>query len=82
MEKLETLVNSLFAVENVPFIENVKRRTQTGVNTDGTTATTSIVVSVRNAAGDGSTTVTKAPDVKLKIIDLNGNDFYLPAFNS
>ena len=80
-EMKETLRNVVL-VESVEFIENVKRRTQSGVKTDGTTATTSITIAVRNSSDDGSETVTKQPDVKLKIVDTQGNVYFLPAFNS
>ena len=81
LEELEKLVQSLQRVENVSFVENMKRRGSDTVRSDGTAAATSMLKAV-NEGGASSYNVTTAPDVKLKVILVTGETYYLPAFNS
>lgn len=82
LTNLETLVGTLLRVENVPFIENIKRRGSNGIKEDGVTSPTSITQLVRSSDGLSTVNVCKVPDQKLKIVLPTGTVYYLPAFTS
>ncbi len=82
-ESLKKLVESLVRVENIPFIENVRRRVAiTGMTSGSISAATTITESVRNAADSGSETVAKDYDGKLQIILSDGTTKYIGIYNS
>lgn len=81
-DELKQIVRAICAVEDVPFIESIKRRGAQGLSFGGTQVATSISQSVRNAAGDGTTTVAAQPDTKLQIVLPNGTVYYLGAYTS
>lgn len=82
LERIEELLKSVALVEDPDFIDNIKRRGGQGLRTDGTTSASTITISVRNAADDGSETVCDNPDTKLKVVTPAGTVYYLPAFTS
>ena len=80
-ETLKAQVHALMRVEDVQFIENVKRRASGNLREDGTSSASSIVQSV-SEGGASSYDVCAEPDTKLKIITASGTVYYIPAFNS
>jgi hypothetical protein len=82
-EILKRKVESLERVENIPFIENIKRRVAvTGITSGAITAATSITESVRNSADTGSETVAKDYDGKLQVTLSDGTVKYIGIYNS
>jgi len=89
LETLEKLVQSLLNVENVPFIENGKRRltepviTSLGltevISKDSTGSTAGVTQSV-NEAGAGTYSVTDVPDGTLIVQDTDGAQYKLIYF--
>lgn len=82
LDTLEKLVQELYRVENVEFIENIKRRGGTGMKSDTIAAATTITTAVRNAADNGSENVAKVPDGKLKVTLSDGSVKYIGLYNS
>ena len=80
--EMKRILQNVVAVEDVQFIENVKRRTGKGLTEDGTTSASTITQSVRNSTDTGSADVCAEPDTKLKIITATGTVYFLPAFTS
>ena len=80
--EMKRILQNVVAVEDVQFIENVKRRTGKGLTEDGTTSASTITQSVRNSADTGSVDVCAEPDTKLKVITPTGTVYFLPAFTS
>jgi hypothetical protein len=74
IEKLEKRIEALERVENISFIQNIRRRIsmltwETGITVTGTTE------SVRNSADTGSETVAKDYSGAVYVSDGNGNRF-------
>lgn len=80
-ERLETLVDSLLKVENVPFIENGQRRIARpilgeSIQKESTGGTSGVLQSV-DEAGIGTYSVAKAFTGTITIEDADGNTFKL-----
>ena len=85
-EELKALVQTLYKVENVPFIENAKRRITTpvlldlGVNEvvskEGIGSTSGLLKGVTENGVD-SYSVAKAYDGSITVRDVNGNSYKL-----
>ena len=83
MNKLEKLVESLVSVKNIEFIESLKRRvTVAGITSGSLLANTTIVETVRDAAGTGTSVVAKDPDSKLQVTLSDGTTKYIGVYNS
>ena len=80
-DEMKRKLDSIARVEDVPFIENIKRRGGQGLRSDGTGTLSTIVKSV-SEGGAASYDVCDAPDAKLKIVTASGTVYYLPAFTS
>lgn len=81
-ERMERILNSIVQVEDVQFIENLKRRAGDSVRSDLETTAGSITTSVRNAADDGSESVASEFDGKVKIFLSDGTLRYIGVYNS
>lgn len=82
LNQLEALVQSLLRVENVAFIQNIKRRTTTGIASGTLSGGGTITEAVRNAADTGSENVAKNPDGKLQVTLGDGTVKYIGVYNS
>ena len=80
-EEMKTTLNSIVSVENVPFIENIKRRGAQGMTADGETAASSVTQAV-NEGGVATYSVASEPDTKLKVILADGTVLFLAAYTS
>ncbi len=81
-EALKRTVESLTRVENIPFIENIKRRVAiTGITSGAITGTGTITETVRNAAGTGTEVVAKDYDGRLQITLSDGTIKYIGIYN-
>lgn len=80
-EALKKQVQSLMAVENVPFIQNLDRRIPKLIDKSSTTTVTSIIRSV-NEAGTASYSVAKTPDRKLGVQLSDGTTVFIGVYNS
>ena len=75
-DEMKRIVASLQKVEDVPFIENVKRRLGFGsVTAESGASTTGTSIAVRNSAGDGTTTVPTEYSGVLTLSDTQGNSY-------
>lgn len=79
--EMKKIVESLVAVENVPFIENINRRAGTGIKGGTSTVATSLTQAI-NEAGTGSYNVASVPDNKRQIILQDGTIEYIGTYNS
>lgn len=82
-DELKKIVESLVRVENVPFIESIKRRgAVTGGVKSGTTLSASTITTTINEAGVAVKNVAKVPDGKLTVTLSDGTTKYIPIYNS
>lgn len=85
LETLETLVQSLLKVENVPFIENGKRRIAQpvlgdSVQRESTGGTSGLLQSV-DEAGAGTYNVGVAPTGSIVLKDSDNNTYKIATYN-
>ena len=80
--EMKATLKTLQAVEDVPFLENIKRRLRFGATTveDGASST-GTTVGVRNATDDGTETVAEQYDGVLTLSDTQGNSYRVGYYN-
>ena len=81
-DELKRRVDAIHAVQDVPFIENIKRRGAQGLIAGDPSSAGSISVAAGDPTNTGSVAVATSPDVKLQIFLPNGSVYYLGAYNS
>lgn len=81
IEELQKRLTALERVENVAFIQNLKRRTTGSASVQDGASTTGTSVSVRNAADLGSETVAEQYDGVLTLTDGQGATYRIGYYN-
>lgn len=81
-EEMKRTLRAIQSVQDVPFIENIKRRGAQGLVAGDLSSASSINTTARNAADNGSVAVASDFDTKLQILLPNGTVYYLGAYTS